>query len=218
MDDQPEQDPAIVQIQDDALQQFVPGEDRIAAHKRAMKTAAQQGSDGGRPLVGFFGGEAPVKVKPVKEYNAANYLLRSKDKGEHKGEQEKTEPKKASGSSRFQTLFGNPNQGRFGAEESDVPRASPAAQSDVGPQYPSATSNPISPPPMPNLYSNALPQYPSAASNPISPPPIPKQYLNAQPPSMRSPIRSPEPAGNAEASHQGRLMNMLAQVDPLRAI
>lgn len=187
MDDQPEQDPAIVQIQDDSLVQFIPGEDRIAAHKRAMNTGAHQGSDGyGRkPLVGFFGGNAPdpVKVaKPVKEYNAANYLLRSKDKVEH----EKSEAKDAGGSSRFQRFFGNPTQGRFGAETSEIPLP-PAA---------------ISPQPVTGrVESSFSPSGPPALAMPVN-------YPSMQPTSMRS----PEPVVSAEASHQGRLMNMLASV------
>lgn len=155
MDDQPEQDPAIVQIRDDSLVQFTPGEDRIAAHKRAMKGPHEEH----RPLVGFFGGDAPdpIKAKPVKDYNAANYLLRNKEKGEH----EKAEVKDT-GSSRFQRFFGNPSQvthavpsqGRFSAPpQSESPHlaASHANSSTQLASDASVIRSSNAPPPHPTL-------------------------------------------------------------------
>jgi len=158
MDDQPEHDPAIAHIQDDALHRFVPVEDKIAAHKRAMR-AGNEGSER-KPLVGFFNTEQPVQApaKPIKEYNAANYLLPKK-----RVEPEASSSKETTTSSRFARFFGNPAQPEEPASSvlSPPPRSAPSVSptpappsinpgrnmEDAAPSQPSAppTQSPLPP-------------------------------------------------------------------------
>lgn len=100
-------DPAIAGSSSDPLVQFVPGEDMIAAHKRAMKAKESGGQwRGDKPLVSFFGGDSSIASMPQLEstkprvFNSADYLLPSKAV-----EEERDEPEPASGSSAFQSRF-----------------------------------------------------------------------------------------------------------------
>ncbi|WWC72669.1 uncharacterized protein I206_106633 [Kwoniella pini CBS 10737] len=122
MDDVAPADPAIVD-NTDPLVQFVPGEDMIAAHKRAMKARDVgndwRGDSGGLPP--FFGGGDPAiasssvpsgpppGLKP-KSFNAADYLKQAQDISD-----EETAPQKSphaapasAFSSRFQKFFSPP--------------------------------------------------------------------------------------------------------------
>ncbi|RSH87001.1 hypothetical protein EHS25_003489 [Saitozyma podzolica] len=100
-------DPAIAGSSSDPLVQFVPGEDMIAAHKRAMKVKESGGQwRGDKPLVSFFGGDSSIASMPQLEsakprvFNSADYLLPSKAV-----EEERDQPEPASGSSAFQSRF-----------------------------------------------------------------------------------------------------------------
>jgi hypothetical protein len=112
-------DPAIMDsAHDDSLIQFVPGEDMIAAHKRAMKTRDAAGEWRGKPLAAFFGGE-PVAVDSAggpsgaqvtknRVFNAADYLRPTTAVPEGEVEIEEGASPQAF-SSRFRTLFGGVN-------------------------------------------------------------------------------------------------------------
>lgn len=98
-------DPAIADSGNDPLIKFVPGEDMIAAHKRAMKAKAEGQWREEKPLASFFGGNAPAPAAPVipRSFNAADYLLPSKDAAEE-------EPMDTAFHSRFQKFFAPPPQ------------------------------------------------------------------------------------------------------------
>lgn len=108
-------DPAIVIDSDPSSSfKFVQGEDMIAAHRRAMN---HRSIDGGwradKPLVGFFGNEAPPpSMQPAKPkaFNAADYLLPSREAvEEEQAEAEMIEqPSTSAFQSRFQKFFGGP--------------------------------------------------------------------------------------------------------------
>nr|ODN96088.1 hypothetical protein L204_03779 [Cryptococcus depauperatus CBS 7855] len=110
MNDSAPADPAIVGA-DDPLVKFIPGEDMIVAHKRAMKARNADDWRGGLPA--FFGGDpaiasssaptAPIESKP-KEMNANNYLVESKDDAE---DSEHQAPSQSAFSSRFHKFFNN---------------------------------------------------------------------------------------------------------------
>lgn len=101
MDDEPKasEKPEAV---DEPLIKFVPGEDMIAAHKRAMKARMEP-----PPPPGFFADpaiaatSAPQQPAP-KVFNPADYLLPEKDDAGRVPEPEKS----SGGSSRFQRFFG----------------------------------------------------------------------------------------------------------------
>ncbi|ODO10562.1 hypothetical protein I350_01159 [Cryptococcus amylolentus CBS 6273] len=111
-------DSAIVSEAADPLVKFTPGEDMIAAHKRAMKTKNANDWRGGMPpLPAFFSADPaiasnsqaapPLEAKP-KEMNANNYLMQREDPVEEEP-QESAPPQGGSAfSSRFHRFFGNP--------------------------------------------------------------------------------------------------------------
>ncbi|OCF54622.1 hypothetical protein L486_07754 [Kwoniella mangroviensis CBS 10435] len=117
MDDAAPVDPAIVD-NTDPLVQFIPGEDMIAAHKRAMK-ARDVGGDwrGDGHLPAFFGGDPaiasssapappPGLIKP-KSFNAADYLKQAEDLSDEEIVPQPVQPAPPASafSSRFQKFF-----------------------------------------------------------------------------------------------------------------
>lgn len=149
MNDGPElEDPAIASATQDSdhLVKFVPGEDMIAAHKRAMKGGGggrSGGSEGDswrpneKPLVSFFGGEQPAATKTPpkpKEVNVANYFKHKvfdddKDKDDEQEEKEET----SAFQSRFQRFFGSGAQNPSTVAAGISPGRSPVApESPVG--------------------------------------------------------------------------------------
>nr|XP_019050768.1 hypothetical protein I302_01210 [Kwoniella bestiolae CBS 10118]OCF29698.1 hypothetical protein I302_01210 [Kwoniella bestiolae CBS 10118] len=119
MDDTAPVDPAIVDSAD-PLVQFIPGEDMIAAHKRAMKSrnvGADWRGDGGN-LPAFFGGDPaiasssapappPGLIKP-KSFNAADYLKQAEDVSDEEIAPQPVQPPAppaSAFSSRFQKFF-----------------------------------------------------------------------------------------------------------------
>ena len=109
----------------DPLVRFVPGEDMIAAHKRAMKARDAEGDwrGGDRRLVSFFGAD-PVIASPsgsggpprglpsssmkARVFNAADYLRPKKSQGDEEEEKEMEQPDPTANAfqSRFQRFFG----------------------------------------------------------------------------------------------------------------
>lgn len=107
-------DPAIANDSDPFVK-FTPGEDMIAAHKRAMKAKHANDWRGNIPsLPAFFASDpAIVSSAPVaaslehkpKEINANNYLVETRERQEEP-EQSQSAPQSAF-SSRFHKFFGN---------------------------------------------------------------------------------------------------------------
>jgi len=182
MDDQPDHDPAISQMQGD--QTYAPGEDRIAAQKRAMRG---DGSER-RALVGFFASEtapapAPAPVKPVKEYKASNYLL-PKTRQQQPVEPESTPTREVAGGSRFARSFGSPAQSEetisrfFGnpTQHEEPTRSAPRPSPLLALQSTAATSPPAQSPPPPADRTAALMAMlgagPSSRTSAVPRPPI----------------------------------------------
>jgi hypothetical protein len=199
MDDQPDHDPAISQIQEDRA--FSPGEDRIAAQKRAMRGEGPER----RALVGFFASEtapapAPAPVKPVKEYKASNYLL-PKTRQQQQVEPESTPTREAAGGSRFARSFGSPAQSEettsrfFGnPSQHEEPIRSAARPPSLAPAIvsPPITSPAQSPPPpadrtaalMAMLGAGPSSRTPTVSRpsivSPPPPPPVPASMFHNQ--------------------------------------
>lgn len=119
MDDEPKasEKPEAV---DEPLIKFVPGEDMIAAHKRAMRARAEPSAP-----PGFFSDPAIAATSATpqpapKVFNPADYLLPEKDGAGRVEEVEKS----SGGSSRFQRFFG-------GAQASERSSAPAAPQANV---------------------------------------------------------------------------------------
>lgn len=148
MNDGPElDDPAIASSTPDAdhLVKFVPGEDMIAAHKRAMKGGRSGASDGDnwrpneKPLVSFFGGEQPPAKTPPKpkEVNVQNYFKHKVFDDDKDKEDDQPEEKEETSAfqSRFQRFFGSGAQNPATAAAGISPGRSPVApESPVGGQ------------------------------------------------------------------------------------
>ncbi|WVR08690.1 hypothetical protein IAU60_005748 [Kwoniella sp. DSM 27419] len=117
MDDVPQADPAIVEASDPLIK-FVPGEDMIAAHKRAMKSreAGTEWNNAGSSSSFFAADPAIVATSsPLsppgfkqKSFNAANYLTRAEVQREEEAPAPQPEPAAAAFSSRFQKFFNAP--------------------------------------------------------------------------------------------------------------
>ncbi|WWC65276.1 uncharacterized protein I303_107893 [Kwoniella dejecticola CBS 10117] len=125
MDDVAPNDPAIVD-NSDPLVQFIPGEDMIAAHKRAMR-ARDVGTDwrgDGGNLPAFFGADPAIASSSVpsqppipglksKSFNAANYLKQTEDVSDEEQSVTHQVPPASNASafsSRFQKFFSPPNE------------------------------------------------------------------------------------------------------------
>ncbi|WVQ70669.1 hypothetical protein IAR50_000191 [Cryptococcus sp. DSM 104548] len=110
-------DSAIVSESADPLVKFTPGEDMIAAHKRAMKTKNANDWRGGMPpLPAFFSSDPaiasnsmapPPEAKP-KEMNANNYLMQREEPAEEEVPESAPPQGGSAFSSRFHRFFGNP--------------------------------------------------------------------------------------------------------------
>ncbi|KAK8850638.1 hypothetical protein IAR55_004557 [Kwoniella newhampshirensis] len=110
MDDAVIEDPAIAK-ESDPLIKFIPGEDMIAAHKRAMKS---KDVGGDWRAEAFFGTDpaiasssapsAPPGFK-AKSFNAADYLTQAHDGSDDEGS---AKPAASAFTSRFQKFFGAP--------------------------------------------------------------------------------------------------------------
>lgn len=103
----------------DHLVQFVPGEDAIAAHKRAMKAKnAHGGKDSGGSLFPYFGEPAAPAVSSAKPkaFVAANYLRVEEEAPDNDSGRGET----SFNGSRFQKFFGP-----GGAPESEANRNPP---------------------------------------------------------------------------------------------
>lgn len=163
----------------DPLIKFIPGEDMIAAHKRAMKNRGGPGAGGDnwrgagdKPLVSFFGG-APAPAAPAapakpKEVNVASYFKhRVFDDDEATQKKEEPEPETSAFQSRFQRFF---NSGAAGGPMPPPQSTSPANapqqqhQSIPQPQHQQRPSEARSPPPHDIITS------PQQASPPGAPP------------------------------------------------
>ncbi|WWD20815.1 hypothetical protein CI109_105292 [Kwoniella shandongensis] len=126
MDDTALEDPAIAQSSDPLIK-FIPGEDMIAAHKRAMKARDVGGDWRGE---GFFGSDpaiasssAPLGAPPSfksKPFNAANYLTQARDASD---EETSAKPATSAFTSRFQKFFGAPESS---AEPESLSRPAPS--------------------------------------------------------------------------------------------
>ena len=111
----------------DPLVKFMPGEDMIAAHKRAMKAREAEGDwrGGTKPLISFFGTDPAIaslsaasepqpgltvpSAKP-RNFNAADYLRpTSQQSEEDKKEADEPDPASNAFQSRFQRFFGGPS-------------------------------------------------------------------------------------------------------------
>ncbi|WWC92404.1 uncharacterized protein L201_007361 [Kwoniella dendrophila CBS 6074] len=116
MDDITPADPAIVDNAE-PLVQFVPGEDMIAAHKRAMRSKDNGGDwRGDVGLPAFFGGDPaiasssapapPPGLKP-KSFNAADYLKQAEELSDDEAPLPVSQPAPPASafSSRFQKFF-----------------------------------------------------------------------------------------------------------------
>jgi hypothetical protein len=124
-------DPAIASVPDD-LVHFTPGIDMIAAHRKDRNDG--QWRDGAKPLVSFFGAEPPTSpIKPVKAFNAADYLLPERASDEP---QAVVEPPSTGFSSRFQKFFGGPPQPAARAYQSppNIPSPDAPALESRGPE------------------------------------------------------------------------------------
>ncbi|OCF36014.1 hypothetical protein I316_02509 [Kwoniella heveanensis BCC8398] len=140
MDDEAPADPAIVESSDPLIK-FIPGEDMIAANRPGLKTRdtgggwrADSGGFGGGGLPAFFGGVDPAiasssaptslggpppglgGLKP-KSFNAADYLMQSKevvdDDGGEEEDQSPAQPQPSTAfTSRFQKFFASPSPGQ----------------------------------------------------------------------------------------------------------
>ncbi|KAL1412498.1 hypothetical protein Q8F55_000243 [Vanrija albida] len=143
----------------DPLIKFIPGEDMIAAHKRAMKNRGAPGAGGDnwrgagdKPLVSFFGG-APAPAAPAapakpREVNVASYFKHrvfDEDEAPAKKE-EQPEPETNAFQSRFQRFFNSGAGGPVPPPQSTSPANVPHPhQSAPQPQPPSSSVR--SPPP-----------------------------------------------------------------------
>lgn len=117
-------DPAIAETADaDPLIQFIPGEDMIAAHKRAMKARDPGGTwrVEEKPMLSFFGADPavastsnhnarphglPHPMPKTKVFNAADYLRPSKANLENESDVEESASEPNAFQSRFQRFFG----------------------------------------------------------------------------------------------------------------
>ncbi|ORY31303.1 hypothetical protein BCR39DRAFT_527383 [Naematelia encephala] len=123
------------------LVHFAPGQDMIAAHKRAMKSRSQADWRGDKPLISFFDEAAPPQPQKPKVFNAADYLRPTRD-----GSDDEAETKNTSDafSSRFQKFFASsaspsavpPTISPFGNAPMAAHTPDPGGQTGLQPQPP----------------------------------------------------------------------------------
>ena len=117
------EDPAVGDSsKSEPLIKFVPGEDKIAAHKRAMRER-EAGGDwrAEKPLVSFFGADpvpSPVgsgmppglslPSAKAKVFNAADYLRPSRQQSDDDPTADESNPEPSAFQSRFQRFFNGP--------------------------------------------------------------------------------------------------------------
>ncbi|KLT38382.1 hypothetical protein CC85DRAFT_331660 [Cutaneotrichosporon oleaginosum] len=164
----------------EGLVQFVPGEDKIAAHKRAMKARAAGGVDNWRatekPLVSFFGGHdtsTTQTIKPPakpKEVNNASYFKKrtviDDDDDDEPDDKNESLP---SFQSRFQRFFAQGSTPVPGSLPVQPPSAVvppvPSAPASMPPQQlPQARPSQISP----IMRGPSEPQQPSPSPGPLN--------------------------------------------------
>lgn len=213
----PLEDPAIASASSgdptDPLVKFIPGEDMIAAHKRAMK-ARQAGADGAdtwrspadKPLVSFFGGAAPPQpAAPAKprEVNLQSYFKHKVVDDDEPDRREEEVEEKVTVQSRFQRFFGN--TGGPGSQ-SGAP-AAPVASSPIAPvqerQYERQPERQYERQPEPQ-YERQYERQPERYEQP-----------QQAPSHARSPIDQASPVqGGRVDDHMAKLMGLLTTKGP----